>query len=295
MIARLMHEQTEEDNHKHWCDKELAKTNAAITDKSDKIGDLTSKIDVASARVNSLMSAITEANNLVSQIDTHMKEATEIRNTGKQENDLAIKDAQAAQTAISQAVAVLRDFYKGSGQVAKESWEFLQKRSAKKGDKVTLPANPATWAAGYVGVSDPAANANGSGEGVIALLERISSDFSTMQYNTVSQEESDQSAYEEDMKACKVERARKVKESEMKSQERKRLISKHASMSALRKTVNNEKNATETYLEDLQPACVDGDGSTYEVRVAARDKEITALKEARAHLQDAFNQDNKGK
>merc|ERR1740122_176044 len=290
MIARLLHEQTEEDNHKNWCDKELAKTNAAIVDKSDKISDLTSKIDVASARVNSLMNAITDANLLVSQIDSHMKEATEIRNTGKQENSLAIKDAEAAQAAIAQAVAVLRDFYKGSGQLAKQPWEFLQRGGAQKGDEVTLPASPHTWAADYVGVSDPAANANGSGEGVIAMLERISAGFSTMQYNTVSQEESDQAAYDEDMKACKVERARKVKASEMKSQERKHLISKHDSLSALRKTVKNEKNATETYLDDLQPACVEGDGSTYADRVAARQKEIIALKEARAHLQDAFNQ-----
>merc|ERR1712157_560023 len=127
--------------------------------------------------------------------------------------------------------------------------------------------------ADYVGVADPTANANGSGEGVIAMLERVSAGFSTMQYNTVSQEESDKAAYDEDMKACKVERARKVKESEMKSQERKQLISKHASMSALRKTVTKEKTATETYLEDLQPACVEGDGSTYSERVAAREKE----------------------
>jgi len=289
MIARLHHEQTEEDNHKNWCDKELAKTNAAIADKSDKISDLTSKIDVASARVNRLMNEITDANLLVSQIDTHMKEATEIRNTGKQENSLAIKDAEAAQEAIAQAVAVLREFYKGSGQLAKESWEFLQKGGAQKGDEVTLPANPSTWAADYVGVADPTANANGAGGGVIAMLERISAGFSTMQYNTVSQEESDQAAYDEDMKACKVERARKVKESEMKSQERKQLTSKHASMTALRKTVKNEKNATETYLDDLQPACVEGD-STYTERVAAREKEIVALKEAKGHLQDAFSQ-----
>merc|ERR1712060_282299 len=111
--------------------------------------------------VNSLMNAITDANLLVSQIDTHMKEATEIRNTGKQENSLAIKDAEGAQAAIAQAVAVLRDFYKGSGQLAKESWEFLQTGGAQNGDEVTLPANPQTWAADYVGVSDPTASTNG--------------------------------------------------------------------------------------------------------------------------------------
>jgi len=284
MIVRLQHEQTEEDNHKHWCDQELNKTNSAVMDKTAKINDLTSKIDVASARVNSLTNEIKDANAMVTTIDTHMREATEIRNTGKQENSLAIKDAKAAQAALAQAVAVIREFYKKTGQVPKQSWEFLQQGG------VNLPANPSTWSAAYVGVSDPMANANGSGEGIIAMLERISADFSTMHSNTVSQEESDQTAYEDDMKACKIEKARRVKESEMKSQEKKRLISKHDSMSALRKTVKNERNATETYLDDLQPACVTGDGVyTYAERVAARDKEITALKDAKKHLQNAFN------
>merc|ERR1719326_1573957 len=37
MIFRLMNEQTEEDNHKNWCDRELAKTTAMKENKDDKI------------------------------------------------------------------------------------------------------------------------------------------------------------------------------------------------------------------------------------------------------------------
>merc|ERR1719197_1471 len=96
---------------------------------------------------------IEAADEMVAKITAFMAEATEIREVGKHENDLAIKDAKDAQTAVSNAVAVLTDFYKSSGEVAKEAWEaFIQVKGqgkAKGKAPVELPENPATWEAGY--------------------------------------------------------------------------------------------------------------------------------------------------
>ena len=44
-----------------------------------------------------------------------------------------IKDAEDAQTAIAQAIAVLRTFYKESGEVAKEAWESFVQLKAEIG------------------------------------------------------------------------------------------------------------------------------------------------------------------
>merc|ERR1719162_1823424 len=114
---------------------------------------------------------------MIADINGFQKEATEIRNTGKQENKMAIKDAQDAQTAVSNAIAVLTAFYKESGSVAKEPWEFIQ--APRK-----LPKNPSTWDSPYTEVSDPKKQPGG----IISVLEVINADFSKMQAETKSQE-----------------------------------------------------------------------------------------------------------
>ena len=55
-----------------------------------------------------------------------MEEETELRNENHAEIVATIKDSQDAQAAVTQATAVLKDFYKESGMIAKEPWEFLQ-------------------------------------------------------------------------------------------------------------------------------------------------------------------------
>jgi len=279
MIFHLKNEQTEEDNHKHWCDLEINKTNASIEDKNDKLTELSAKISEATSRVAVLTQEVKAAQDVVSDIVEHMKETTEIRKIGKKENALAVKDASDAQKALANAVAVLKDFYKQSGEIPKETWEFLQRAP------VTLPDTPSTWDSSYTGVAD----ADAQPAGIVTVLEKVSADFARMQSETEAQEESDQNAYQEDMKNCEIEKARRVKETEMKEQEKKRLLSKLESFEANHKGVSKEHEATVQYLEDLQHACVDGNGnSTYEDRKAARDDEITALKQAQGLLQDAF-------
>merc|ERR1719238_2541324 len=148
MIYRLMQEQTDEDNHKMWCDQELMQTNTSRVDKETKIEDLTMKLDDATAHSQKLTMDIEAADEMVAKITSFMEEATEIREVGKHENDLAIKDAQDAQTAIANANAVITAHYKESGMVAKEAWESFVQRS-KRG--VDLPESPSTWEAGYTG------------------------------------------------------------------------------------------------------------------------------------------------
>jgi len=280
MIFHLMDEQKDEDKHKYWCDLELNKTEISKADKEDKMAELKAKLDMAQATVQTLTMEIKAADAMVQTISAHMDEAASIREAGKSENKESAKDAQDAQAALSSAIAILEAFYKDSGMVKKEAWELLQRAP------VTLPAEPATWGSSYTGVADP----TNQPAGIIAVLKKVSADFASMEAQTLAQEESDQKIFEEDMKLCDIEKARHAKASEVKGQERKRLVGKIASMTASRKHVSDEKEAVEQYLKDLQHACVDGD-STYEDRKAARTKEIDALKEAQIILATAFEED----
>eukprot|EP00429_Kryptoperidinium_foliaceum_P042473 CAMPEP_0176105864 /NCGR_PEP_ID=MMETSP0120_2-20121206/53125_1 /TAXON_ID=160619 /ORGANISM="Kryptoperidinium foliaceum, Strain CCMP 1326" /LENGTH=730 /DNA_ID=CAMNT_0017439983 /DNA_START=59 /DNA_END=2251 /DNA_ORIENTATION=- len=279
MIFHLKDEQTKEDDHKNWCDFELSKTSASIADKKDKLEELTVKIEEHTGTAASLAEDITSANEMIATIQEHIKEATEIREIGRKENDLAIKDAQDAQTAISNAISVLKDFYKSSGGMAKEAYELVQRSK----DPVDLPNNPATWDSEYTRVADPTAQP----DGIVTVLEKVSADFSQMESDTKAQEASDQEAYDEDVKACKIEKARRAQEVEMKTQERKRVLQKKMDMDKEHKRVSGEHEATVQYLADLQPACVEG-SSTYAERRDARAKEIEALTQAQELLQNAF-------
>lgn len=279
MIFHLMNEQKEEDEHKDWCDQALSKTNKSIDDKNDKILELTAKIDDASAQASALLGDMNAADEMVSKIGAHMKEATEIREISKKQNALATKDAEDAQTALANAIAVLKDHYKESGEVPKESWEFIQSVRVP----VNLPNNPATWDSSYTAVADPKEQPTG----IIVVLEQVSADFAQMESGTAAQEASDKEVFDEDMKNCDIEKARRREESEVKSQERKRQLEKQASLETERKGVKGELEATEQYFKDLQPACVVGD-STYADRKAARAKEVEALHQAQDLLQDAF-------
>jgi hypothetical protein len=277
MIFRLMAEQKDEDEHKTWCDLELEKTNISKTNKEEKIAGLESKINTGEAKATVLAEEIEDAHEMVATLEEHMKEATEIRQAGSKENAAAVEDAKDAQTAIAQATAVLEAYYKESGMIGSEV--LLQSRHR---EPVTIPEEPSTWDASYTGIADP-----NSGDGIISMLKEISADFARMEADTLASEAMDKKMYDEEMSKCEIEKAKRAKEAEMKTDEKKRLTDKVASYAKSLKHTTSELEAVEQYSKDLSPACLEG-SSTYEDRKAARSAEITALKEAQVILEEAF-------
>jgi len=300
MIFRLMAEQTKEDEHKHWCDLEVSNSEVSRDAKSTKESSLTAKINSAKANADELKLKIDDLDGDVVELMRYMNEAKELRLEGKTENALAIKDAQAAQTAIAKAAAVLTTFYKDSGSIAKESWEsFLQTKdepvvtvadlSTMTDGATELPVKPETWTSSYTGVVDPTA----PGEGVLAVLESTAADFSKMEADTKAQDASDQKQFDVDMQDATVDKMKKAKEAEMKADEKTRETDKVRSMEKMRQHAEKEHGAVEQYLVDLKGTCGDDlasdSGSTkYGDRKAARDDEIAALKDAKTTLENAF-------
>jgi hypothetical protein len=148
---------------------------------------------------------------------------------------------------------------------------------------VQLPADPKLWDSSYTSVTDPTE----ARTGVVAVLKAINTDFAKMEGETKVQEERDQKLYEEEMKSCEIEKATRLKEAEVKEEEKKRQVAKITALSAQKKHTEDEEAATQQYEDDLQKACVKGT-STYEDRKSARAKEIDALHQAQDILKDAF-------
>merc|ERR1719161_925215 len=101
-----------------------------IEDKETKRDTLQASIDVLTQEIADLKVKITENQEAVALMNTEIEEETAERQAEKAENTATIKDAQDAQTAVSEAIAVLSEFYKGTGMVEKETAE----RQAEKAE-----------------------------------------------------------------------------------------------------------------------------------------------------------------
>merc|ERR1719161_1360973 len=254
-----MGEQKDEDEHKLWCDMETEKSTESKDDKTEKKSLLNHKVAEMDASIKLLAKQIVENNK-------------EILAT--------IKDSQDAKAAITDAIAVLKDFYQESGMVAKEPWEFIQTGSRRG---VDLPDSPSTWDSSYTGTTDPKSGA----DGVLKLLDETMRKFCRMEGEAKVNDETDQKEYEQDMAAKKVEIDDTNMDTEKKTSKKESLQESMENAAAQLKHTSAELDAVEQYLKDLEPACGTGD-SSYDDRKKARADEIEALRRAQAILEEAF-------
>merc|ERR1719321_2125254 len=270
MVFRLMGEQKDEDEHKLWCDMEMEKSEESKTDKEDKVALQTTKVNEMDAAIKLLVKQIAENDDKVDTMTTYMKDETALRDENHAEIVATIKDAQDAQGALTDAITVLKNFYKESGMIPKEPWEFIQTVSKRD---VELPESPSTWDSSYSGTADP----KSAGEGILAILDETMQKFSTMEADA-------KVADETDMAAKKVEIEETTMDTQMKTSKKESLQEKMESTAAQLKHTNSELDAVDQYLKDLQPACGTGD-SSYEDRKKARADEIEALRKAQTILE----------
>merc|ERR1719473_1949677 len=121
-----------------------------------------------------------------------MAEATQIRQEEKAKNTETIADAQAAQTAVAQALTVLKEFYEKAG----DATAFVQRQ-------------PEIFDRPYKGMQSE----NG---GVVGMLEVIQSDFARLESDTKADEASAQKEYDTFMTDSKVDKSAKTTDSEHK-------------------------------------------------------------------------------
>merc|ERR1719324_1367511 len=208
MIFHLMSEQKDEDDHEAWCAKELDQTKKMEDDKKDRKDAMQADIDQLNAEITSLSNSISECDQNVADIDAAMEQLTATRKENKDENMATIKDAQDAQTAIAQAIAVLTDFYKSTGEVASEAWEFRQVMVRRHRIGAEQEPEPELWEGGesgrYKGTT--------GGSSVIGLLEDCAADFASMESQAQADETTQESEYEQDITDYSIDKAQEQKD-----------------------------------------------------------------------------------
>eukprot|EP00445_Apocalathium_hangoei_P047302 CAMPEP_0204003290 /NCGR_PEP_ID=MMETSP0360-20130528/17539_1 /ASSEMBLY_ACC=CAM_ASM_000342 /TAXON_ID=268821 /ORGANISM="Scrippsiella Hangoei, Strain SHTV-5" /LENGTH=519 /DNA_ID=CAMNT_0050945011 /DNA_START=56 /DNA_END=1611 /DNA_ORIENTATION=- len=116
LIVRLMEEANDEAEHKGWCDTELSTNEQTRKEKTEAVETLHAEIDQLEASIAKLTEDISELAKAVAELDAAMSEATKLRLEEKATNEATIKDAGEAQTAVAQALTVLKEFYAKAGE-----------------------------------------------------------------------------------------------------------------------------------------------------------------------------------
>jgi len=254
LITRLMEEANEEAEHKGWCDTELSTNEQTRKEKTEAVETLHAEIDQLEASIAKLTEDISDLTKAVAELDAAMAKATTLRQEEKKTNEQTIADAQEAQTAVAQALTVLKEFY------------------SKAGEATALLQQPEIFDSPYKGMQSE----NG---GVVGMLEVIESDFARLEADTKAAEASAQKEYDTFMTDSKVDKAQKSTDIEHKTakkqDESQALTTKTEDLEGTQK----ELDAALAYFDKLKPSCVDA-GVSYEDRVARREEEIKSLQEA---------------
>merc|ERR1719210_453394 len=258
LITRLMEEANEEAEHKGWCDTELSTNEQTRKEKTEAVETLHAEIDQLEASIAKLTEEIAELTDAVAKLDAAMAKATTIRQEEKATNEETIKDSQEAQTAVAQALTVLKEFYAKAG----EATALVQQQ----------PEAPEIFSSPYKGMQAE----NG---GVIGMPEVIEADFARLEADTKAAEATAQKEYDEFMTASKVDKAQKNKDIEHKTAKKQNHIQAKTTKSADLEGTQKELDAALAYFDKLKPSCVDA-GVSYEDRVSRRKQEIASLQEA---------------
>jgi len=257
LITKLMEEANQENEHKGWCDEELSTNEQTRKEKTSGVESLHAQIDELEASIAKLTEDMADATQAIADLDEAMATATELRTSEKAKNADTVSDSKEAQTAVAQALAVLKDFY----AKAATATAFAQEKE-----------DPTIFESEYKGMQ----SSNG---GVVGMLEVIESDFARLEADTKAAEATAAKEYEEFMDDSAADKASKATDIEHKTAKKQDESQALQTAEEDLAGTQEELSAALEYFDKLKPSCVDA-GVSYEDRVARRKEEIESLQQA---------------
>jgi hypothetical protein len=245
MIEKLESEAGADAKHKAYCDKEIAYADEKKANRISEIEKLTTSIDQMSARSAQLKEEIAALEKGLADVATTQAAMDKLRAEEHAQFLSNKADMEQGLEGVKMALKVLTEYY------AKDK------------------AHDA---------------AQGSGEGIIGLLEVCESDFSKGLAEYVGAEQSAVAEYEQQTKDHEVETATKEQDVKYKTKESKDLDKATAEATSDRSGVQTELEAVQKYLDSLHAGC-DETTEPYEEQVRRRTAEIAGLKEALSILE----------
>jgi hypothetical protein len=268
LIVKLMEEANEEAEHNGWCSTELATNEKTRTLKQAGVEKLSVRIEEHKADIAKYAEKLAELAEVVQELTTDIAKATKLREEEKSSNEAKIKDSQDAQTALTQAVTVLQEFYAKAGEST--ALISLEEFNGVRASSVQAP--PAVFDSPYQGMQAQ----NG---GVIGLLEVITSDFARLESETTASEAQSAKEHNDFMTDSKVSKAQAETDTEHTHAKKQTAEMAIETAKADLDGTQRELTAALDYFEKLKPSCIET-GVSHEERAARRQEEIESLQEA---------------
>lgn len=276
LIDRLEADAQGEADQKSFCDKAMS----ANIDERDNARTNVEKTAAEKTRNEAekkrLAKDIAELSASIASLTKSLAEQAQLRNEEKEENLQTVALAKKGQSGVEFAIQVLSEFY-GSAAASYVQTGWVPP-NAGRDNKTVADKDPDIFSTEYHGQQKKS-------EGILGILEVIQTDFTRTIEETESQEadaESEFQMIEEDMKS---EIAQKEKLKGKKSDRSIKVTDDITSNENSLAELGGILKATEEEFASLKPLCVEGE-ETYAERVAKREKEIEALKQALTVLEN---------
>eukprot|EP00933_Yihiella_yeosuensis_P051218 TRINITY_DN4908_c0_g1_i2.p1 TRINITY_DN4908_c0_g1~~TRINITY_DN4908_c0_g1_i2.p1 ORF type:complete len:679 (+),score=232.68 TRINITY_DN4908_c0_g1_i2:104-2140(+) len=262
LITKLNEEAQKEATQKGYCDKELKTNELTRTEKSAALESISADLDDAKSTIVSLGEDIEAATKEITELNTAMKTATQLRQKEKLNNTATIKDASTAQRAVASAINVLQEF-QAKASAATSFVQVSEKTQSFHGQPEIFDDTP------YTGMGS-------SSGGIVGMLEVIQSDFARLQAETQSEEKAAAAEYDSFMEDSRVDKAKKTKDVEHKGAKKseKQQLASQLEQDLL--SVQKEHDAAMFYYEKLKPQCINTEKS-HEEQQEQRKQEIADL------------------
>lgn len=265
LIERLVEESTAEATKKGFCDLELSKAEKNRNHRWADVQRLSAELAALESKQESLEEELSDLSEELKELRVNLADAKDMRADSKAENIQTLKDAKAGLAAVSEALLVLKVFYKR----AAKAQVFLQASPVDEDD-------PGAASGAYKGAQQKS-------NAVIALLEDIVSDFELTVKKTSALEEKEAAEFVDFDRTSKKDIGGKETKTELDDQD---LATTKTSIEEKSKDMKNNMDLVDKALEELEelkPVCIDT-GMSYEERVEKREEEIAALKKALCQL-----------
>jgi len=266
MITALLKEKEDEIKHKDFCTDGINKNEREAELKQRDIADLEAEIADLTSTIDELTKSIATLQAEIAEMQTQLKRAGEDREKENADFQATIADQRETQKLLTQALNVLKAVY------AKKSF-------AQTGAKQEPAGPPPPPGFGEY------KKAGGAG-GVMGMLQQIISDAKQLEADAIKAESDAQKAYETVVKDTNASIEDKNRDITNKSSEKATAEADKTATEEAKETAMNEQQQNKNEEADLHKSC-DFVLKNFDIRQAARDQEVEALRQAKAILSGA--------
>merc|ERR1719382_2440072 len=270
MIAELLKEKADEIKHKDFCVDEFSANQLQTEKKEREKKDLIALIADLEATIAKLASEIKTLKSEIAEMQVQLKRAGEDRETQNKEFQTTVADQRATQRLLQAALVHLQGFY----------GESLAQQPVQVNKPTGAPVGPPP-PPGFEKYKNNAASG-----GVMELIEEIIADAKAMEAEAIRSEEDAQKAYEGFVTETNLSIEAKSREIVSKSAEKSKTEGELLEAEKAKALVLEELEELSNYNAELHQSC-DFVLKNFDLRQAARDEEVEALRQAKAILSGA--------